>query len=237
MRRFEYIEGNHAKFWEIVRKGQVVTTRSGKIGSNGRLKEKSFDDFMAAEVEFDRQIRDMLRKGYVEVEEASDPPEMKIARGVTLRPIDGSAPLELDADAIDYLVWRMVDIEVFDRQREAPDLTHWIWRTTRRLRLDEPPSADSKVFDEWFNTWRELTIHDRAVPMEDHKVGAFKYTISTHWIVSPEECAFIASEAGNRKPRRHKPKVAEKEWFEQWVAFHEHCANGKGYEVIPFDRE
>lgn len=234
MRRFEYVEGNNAKFWEIVRKGQVVTTRSGRIGGSGRLKEKSFDDFMAAEVEYDRQIRDMIRKGYAEVEEPSDAPEMKIARGVELRPLDGSAPLELAADAIDYLVWRMVDIEIFDRQREAPDLSHWVWRTTRRLRMDEPPTGDSPRFDEWFAAWRELTAHDRSAPMEDHKVGAFKYTFSTHWIVSAEECAFIAGEAHGRKPRRHKPKVSEKAWFAQWVSFHEHCASKEGYEVVPF---
>ena len=57
MRRFEYIRGNQAKFWEVVRKGAVITTASGKIGKSPKKKTKQHTDYMVAEQEFDRLVR------------------------------------------------------------------------------------------------------------------------------------------------------------------------------------
>ena len=59
MRRFEWIEGNQAKFWEIEQYDEVVVTTQGMIGRDGKEKEKSFVDDMAAEV-FQFQVVDVF---------------------------------------------------------------------------------------------------------------------------------------------------------------------------------
>lgn len=235
-RRFELIEGNTAKFWEIVRKSELVLTRAGRIGTAGRDKEHPQIDYMAAEVEFDKQIRDKLRQGYVEVEKASTPQEIP-QRGLELWPIDGSEGVEFSAEAMKYLLWRMVEVLIVDRHRAAPDLDRWTARATRKMRLDVEPEPGDDKYDEWADTWLNLTKRDRAVPMNDRLVAGFKFTEGTHWIVTDKECAFIAAEGKNRRPKRHKPKKNQASWISAWVAFHERAAKAGGYEVIPTDDE
>lgn len=234
MRRFELIEGNKAKFWEIVRNSNVIATRSGNIGVAGKTREKTFEDFMAAEVEFDRLIRERIRKGYAEVDEPTLDAIQHPYRGVLLSPLDGSDPIEFDARAMKYILWRMVEVELFDRFREPPDLTRWRYRAARTLRLPEEPVAGDERYQEWAETWLELTKGVRSVPMLQDKVATFKFTEGLFWIVSAEECRRIAAEAANRSPKRHRPKATEQEVLDAWVSFHQEMVD-IGYEITPLD--
>ncbi len=67
MRRFEYTEGTSNKFWEITVSADTVTTRWGRIDTDGQLKSKTFDTHAAAGKEADKQIQGKTKKGYVEV--------------------------------------------------------------------------------------------------------------------------------------------------------------------------
>lgn len=65
-RRFEFNEGTASKFWEIAISGTDVTTRWGKIGSDGQEKTNGFASEERARKEYDKLIEEKTGKGYVE---------------------------------------------------------------------------------------------------------------------------------------------------------------------------
>ena len=65
-RHFEYIEGNSAKFWEISPRGNDVTVRFGRIGTQGQTQTKTLPDADAAERHVEKLIGEKTKKGYVE---------------------------------------------------------------------------------------------------------------------------------------------------------------------------
>ncbi len=66
-RRFEFVEGHSAKFWEISTRDREVTVRYGRLGTSGQTLTKSFVSDVAASSHVSGQIRSKLGKGYVEV--------------------------------------------------------------------------------------------------------------------------------------------------------------------------
>ncbi len=67
IRRFEYVEGNASKFWQISVQGTEVTVRFGRIGSHGQTNTKSFLEAAAATKFATRIVLEKLNKGYTEV--------------------------------------------------------------------------------------------------------------------------------------------------------------------------
>ena len=65
-RYFEFVEGKSSKFWEVSVSGNDVTTRWGRIGSDGQSKTKTFADAAKAQAEADKLIEEKTEKGYVE---------------------------------------------------------------------------------------------------------------------------------------------------------------------------
>ncbi|HKB04034.1 MAG TPA: DNA ligase, partial [Gemmataceae bacterium] len=65
-RYFEFAEGMSSKFWEVSVSGKDVTTRWGRIGSEGQSKTKTFADPTKARAEADKLIEEKTEKGYVE---------------------------------------------------------------------------------------------------------------------------------------------------------------------------
>lgn len=63
-RRFEMEEGGSSKFWEIALEGSDVTTRWGRIGTNGQSKTKTFPTEVKARAEHDKLIAEKTGKGY-----------------------------------------------------------------------------------------------------------------------------------------------------------------------------
>jgi len=66
-RRFEFISGKSAKFWQASIEGCTVIVMFGRIGVDGQQVTKSFDDHAAAQKHADKMISEKLRKGYLEV--------------------------------------------------------------------------------------------------------------------------------------------------------------------------
>jgi DNA ligase 1 len=66
-RRFEFVEGTSAKFWEISTSGSDVTVRFGRLGTEGQTKTKSLEDAATAHRHADKLIEEKTGKGYVEV--------------------------------------------------------------------------------------------------------------------------------------------------------------------------
>ncbi len=66
VRRFEFVAGSSAKFYEITVAGCDVTVRYGRIGVSGQTQTKSFADAAAAQHYADKLVAQKTSKGYVE---------------------------------------------------------------------------------------------------------------------------------------------------------------------------
>jgi predicted DNA-binding WGR domain protein len=69
-RRFEFVGGNSAKFWEVTVTRATVTICYGRLGSNGQAQTKTFGDGATAQKYADKLIQQKLGKGYVECQAA-----------------------------------------------------------------------------------------------------------------------------------------------------------------------
>lgn len=67
VRRFEMVEGNASKFWEVSCSDCELTVKFGRIGTAGQTKVKEFDEPAEARAERDKLIREKTKKGYEEV--------------------------------------------------------------------------------------------------------------------------------------------------------------------------
>lgn len=65
-RRFEFVRGNSAKFWEVSVSGRDVIVRYGRLGTNGQQQTNALADPAAAQKHAEGFIIAKLRKGYVE---------------------------------------------------------------------------------------------------------------------------------------------------------------------------
>ena len=66
-RRFEFVGGESAKFWQASVKDCTVIVTFGRVGVDGQQVTKSFANYGAAQKHADKLIGEKLRKGYVEV--------------------------------------------------------------------------------------------------------------------------------------------------------------------------
>jgi predicted DNA-binding WGR domain protein len=66
LRRFEYIAGSSAKFYEVTVDGSAVHVRYGRIGTEGQTSTKTFADETSAQRHADKLIAQKTGKGYVE---------------------------------------------------------------------------------------------------------------------------------------------------------------------------
>lgn len=64
---FEFQEDDSSKFWEITLNNNIVKTRYGKIGTDGKSTEKELSDAAAAAKEYDKLVKEKTKKGYQEV--------------------------------------------------------------------------------------------------------------------------------------------------------------------------
>jgi len=67
VRRWEFVSGKSAKFWAAGRDGTAVTSRYGRIGTDGQTTVKEFDSPAKAESYLRRVIAEKEKKGYSEV--------------------------------------------------------------------------------------------------------------------------------------------------------------------------
>lgn len=86
----ECIESGASKFWSGTVEGEVLTTRWGKIGTQGGSKEEAFADAASARASLDKQPAAMMKKGYKPVamgaarkQAAAPTPSQTAAQAVT----------------------------------------------------------------------------------------------------------------------------------------------------------
>jgi len=66
-RRFEFVGGSSAKFWQVTVAGTSVTVRYGRLGTDGQTQTKEFPSAAAASGNAERLIAQKAAKGYQEV--------------------------------------------------------------------------------------------------------------------------------------------------------------------------
>ncbi|KVG52174.1 polymerase [Burkholderia ubonensis] len=133
MRRFELIEGNSSKFWEVEQDGSGLDIRWGRIGTAGQSQTKSFADDAKARAALDKLVKEKTGKGYAEVAvaagasigaTAAKPPAADAAagaqsatvNGASAQPAAASAPASTDSSAPAPV--RPVAADGFDAQCE-----------------------------------------------------------------------------------------------------------------------
>jgi predicted DNA-binding WGR domain protein len=67
MRRFEFVGGTSAKFWEIDQAASEVTVCFGRLGTDGQTQTKDLASETAAADHVAKLIKEKLGKGYIEV--------------------------------------------------------------------------------------------------------------------------------------------------------------------------
>ena len=231
MRRFELIEKNAAKFWAIAREREVLVTHWGKIGAEGKQKKKICKDFMVAEQEYDRLIRQKIRAGYDEVHQATESVQPLPDRTLELVTLDDEASFLVKPKAFRYMVWRMIEIGLIDRYAKGKDLTRWDRRAARRAGLEEVPEPDHEKYEDWETNWLRLSEGDRTDWPGSLQAAGWKYLEGSHWVVTPEECKLIAEQVGGVTPKRHKASPGQQTWVDEWVAWHKKAAKVGGYIV------
>src|SRR2546425_1822474 len=76
VRRFEFVGGGSAKFWEIRSHGAEVTVRFGRLGTNGQTQTKDLGSETAAVAHIAKLINEKLAKGYFETRGVTRPPRL-----------------------------------------------------------------------------------------------------------------------------------------------------------------
>lgn len=128
-RYFEYKEDKSSKFWEITLEKTTITTRYGKIGTDGQSSTKTLDTKEQAQKEFEKLIKAKFKKGYVEIikekQEKTEAPDYNI--GVISKK-EAIQRFELDqyfselpAGETQYLLFEGDDV-VFDRDLDIAQL-------------------------------------------------------------------------------------------------------------------
>jgi DNA ligase-1 len=65
-RHFEFVQGTSSKFWEVSQTANSMTTRWGRIGSNGQSKTKTFADEQSAATAAAKLVEEKTEEGYIE---------------------------------------------------------------------------------------------------------------------------------------------------------------------------
>lgn len=65
MERYELVDAESSKFWEVGVAGADLTVRFGRIGTAGQSKTKALGDASAAQKEYEKLVKEKTGKGYV----------------------------------------------------------------------------------------------------------------------------------------------------------------------------
>ncbi len=72
MPRCEFSEGSSNKFWEVELEGKALTTRYGKIGTEGQTTTKEFASAAAGQKAYEKIVAEKEKKGYQRVSAGDD---------------------------------------------------------------------------------------------------------------------------------------------------------------------
>ncbi len=103
IRRYEFVEGTSAKFWEIELKGEGFTARWGKLGTAGQSKSQEFESEAAALKAHDKLIAEKEKKGYLAVTESAAAPSEAKKAGASNEQMESA----IAANPADETAWKV----------------------------------------------------------------------------------------------------------------------------------
>ncbi|MGP3689692.1 WGR and DUF4132 domain-containing protein [Streptomyces sp. IBSNAI002] len=100
MRRWEYVDGGSAKFWEAAAEGTSVTVRFGRTGTVGQTRVKEFGSAADAQSHLVKAMAEKERKGYAEVAQAGAAalPAVPAAVGPAVAEVPAAPAVPADED-------------------------------------------------------------------------------------------------------------------------------------------
>ena len=117
-RYFELVDEKSNKFWEIFVVGDQLTTRWGKIDTQGQSKTKTLESPAAATVEQEKQIDKKLAKGYQEIATTD-----QNSNAETEPQIPPSQPLEEETSQVSSLIEQAANLDnETDKETFLPEL-------------------------------------------------------------------------------------------------------------------
>lgn len=179
MRRFEYKDDKSDKFWEIEQTQKALTTRWGRIGTNGQSKTKDYADEAAALAAMEKQIDEKTGKGYQEVTvesgallkpaaKSAATPEPSAPKGVVKAtcseaPLPAPAPQQAPADKGSIPPWLADKAAYIKPGQDFEPLPS-------RRNPGQPPVA-SKPFQEVLNTIADCYPPDPGISEPQHQAA------------------------------------------------------------------
>lgn len=179
MRRFEYKDEKSDKFWEIEQTQNALTTRWGRIGTNGQSKTKDFADETAAQAAMEKQIDEKTGKGYQEVAvesgtllkpaaKSAATPEPSAPKGIVNAtcpdaPLPAPAPREAPTDKSLIPPWLKDKAEYIKPGQDFEPLPS-------RRNPGRPPVA-SRPFQEVLNTIANCYPPDPGISEPQHQAA------------------------------------------------------------------
>lgn len=76
VRKFHLLEDGVTKIWEIAWEGPEVEITSGKLGTNGRGRARTFETAQLRDAFVEGEIRKIVKKGYIEGGPGLEPPDI-----------------------------------------------------------------------------------------------------------------------------------------------------------------
>lgn len=150
MRRFEFVEGNSSKFWEVAVDDSALTVRYGRIGTAGTTQTKSYASAAKAQAEHDKLVREKTGKGYTEVTVAAGAslPASAVKAAPTKTP-SSAAPQPTAAEGQTQAAPILATAAAVQSTPEAVD-------TPAAAALTEGPEAPPPGVFLWTPHWRRL---------------------------------------------------------------------------------
>lgn len=122
MQRYEFVDGSSAKFWEVAVEGSTLTTRWGRIGTDGQTKAKDYESPDKAQLEAQKAAAKKAKKGYAEVASRPREPEAVSAPAI-VAPSGTVAPAatqNVAALTVHWTKFALVSLPPFRGEAKAP---------------------------------------------------------------------------------------------------------------------
>jgi predicted DNA-binding WGR domain protein len=238
VRRFEFVGGISAKFWEVQQSGSVVTIRFGRIGTNGQTQTKDFPSEAAAVAHREKLIAEKVKKGYSETTGAVPPLDTPASTVPPAPPAQAGALAEPKAPAEATASKAAPAADESAALTNLPDEETFVlpagWRRTlhpRRGGTPGPALAVPSGAGEVAALWLESRLaavqqilgkpgSDRQIVQEaeDFLQGGGRSLLGRRRDVTPLGAAAVAGAAASATNWQHEDEVAV--LADAWVAEH-----------------
>ncbi|MCU0438232.1 MAG: PDZ domain-containing protein [Raineya sp.] len=140
---FELKDGNSSKFWEIEISNTDLTTRYGKIGTEGKITTKSFETTEKAQKEYNKLIKEKTDKGYQEKQKT-----VLVINHIAPKSPAEKAGLEIGDVIISYnskALTTLAEYQALAAQNTTPKVSLTIQRAGEEMTLEVTKNTENQI--------------------------------------------------------------------------------------------